>query len=776
MEFYRSFYNFSPMPMGVVLACQDDMLNIDCNYAAAAYFGLPVTEVRGRTSSSMGAPLDCIKEWLKVYELSLAASAPQNFTYISPCATDQERYLCCTIYPISHGHFAYIINDVTHIKKAELRAVQLQTKNQMLVNTLDAVVWEVDAETGGFNFVSDRTEECLGIAREEWNNYDQFFDKIISPLDRPYLPTLSKIPEGEHMDMTVRINTRAYKPLSFPLARISLCKSDDAFGGKMIVGMIRGLSIGREISKQDEKNVELMQKRSIAGQISGEMRGPMNQLLGVLELMRESHLSEQQRLELLTNASMCSLSLQSSLDELLEMPEKDHKQCNNGNDSVINLRNILETETDTLAPKAEQKRIDLIPGYPSTYPAKFFGKSQPAYVRLTITKLLELAIRCTTRGNVSVGIEIDDGMYNPTVVVALPYVDHIYNDLLTTLDNPLNSLLQGESKSSSLLMCRVTLQAIGGQLKLSHSESAIFLSCTFKMKASPVTEKQFDISDVKVWTTLSQNSTLNAPIMANLTNWNASVTHMSPEDVLERLSDTSDPPDLILIDDEDFYRIASAQTDKPVVVVSRYANFKTRYLQDLKIINLFRPVSATKLQSVIEKCLKKDEETINITGSPDSSPLTMGNDFGLDRPHSKRKMGELSLVVTRNVLVLDTSDVGQRTLSVYLKQMDFVPSFAGSVKSAVETLEAKDDFDLIIVDISREYEEDPVVELKKWVEKNGTRTPAIFALSAAEEDAPKGYDSVLQKPASGMSIRQAFEEFESGAQHKPKMINRIKAT
>lgn len=101
MSFYKSFYECSPLPMGVgeslvcsfffnikVRAYPEDMLNLECNEAAAKFFSRKPHEAKNQFSCAMGAPKDCVLMWLKNYWDSVKLGHPVSFEYTTTCHED----------------------------------------------------------------------------------------------------------------------------------------------------------------------------------------------------------------------------------------------------------------------------------------------------------------------------------------------------------------------------------------------------------------------------------------------------------------------------------------------------------------------------------------------------------------------------------------------------------------------------------------------------------------------------------------------------------------
>lgn len=83
---------------------------------------------------------------------------------------------CVRIYGVSQ--------DITEKRNTEKALALLQRDLQNLVQTVDGIVWEADAETLQAKFVSHKIEEMLGYTAEEWLADPGFWPKHIYEADR----------------------------------------------------------------------------------------------------------------------------------------------------------------------------------------------------------------------------------------------------------------------------------------------------------------------------------------------------------------------------------------------------------------------------------------------------------------------------------------------------------------------------------------------------------------------------------------------------------------
>ena len=75
-----------------------------------------------------------------------------------------------------------------------------QQRYHDLVSGLDAIVWEADAGTWQFTFVSRRAEEILGYPVERWRDEPNFWVRLIYPEDRDYVVDLCRTASSEGRD------------------------------------------------------------------------------------------------------------------------------------------------------------------------------------------------------------------------------------------------------------------------------------------------------------------------------------------------------------------------------------------------------------------------------------------------------------------------------------------------------------------------------------------------------------------------------------------------
>lgn len=76
-----------------------------------------------------------------------------------------------------------IIRDISDRRKAEIKIQESQQQLESLINTIDGIVWEADAQTFQYKFVSKQAEKILGYPREAWYE-ENFWQNHLHPDDK----------------------------------------------------------------------------------------------------------------------------------------------------------------------------------------------------------------------------------------------------------------------------------------------------------------------------------------------------------------------------------------------------------------------------------------------------------------------------------------------------------------------------------------------------------------------------------------------------------------
>ncbi len=147
----------------------------------------------------------------------------------------------------------------------------------------------------------------------------------------------------------------------------------------------------------DEANLA---KGIFLAHMSHEIRTPMNGVIGMLELLIDTKLSDSQY-EFATVAQSSAESLLELINDILDFSKIEAGKLDLENIS-FDLLHEVETVANAQVIAAENKGLDLIVHYPPSVPHRMVG--DPARIRQVLTNLLSNAIKFTDAGHVLIDI------------------------------------------------------------------------------------------------------------------------------------------------------------------------------------------------------------------------------------------------------------------------------------------------------------------------------------------------------------------------------------
>jgi PAS domain S-box-containing protein len=212
-------------------------------------------------------------------------------------------------------------NDVTAQKEAEQALERSRQQFADLVNTVDGIVWEADANSFNFTFVSPQAERILGYPLARWLEEPHFWSSHILPDDREHAVQYCLKATAE-----LRDHNFEYRMLAADGRIVWLhdVVSVTAEAEKPVI--LRGLMVDITERKQLEEQLLQSQKMESIGRLAGGVAHDFNNLLtailGYTELARENLADREQAQEFLRMAQEASARAASLTDQLLAFARK----------------------------------------------------------------------------------------------------------------------------------------------------------------------------------------------------------------------------------------------------------------------------------------------------------------------------------------------------------------------------------------------------------------------------------------------------------------------
>jgi len=177
-------FNFSPVPMFVYDT--QSLRFLAANEAAQKELGYTLEEFLTKTVRELWP-----KEDIPLMEIHIKTKVskglPNKATVRFIKKSGEVIFVDAESRPLSSWKKnARIISatNVTEKLSSEAALIESRDQFQSLLQTVEGIVWEAEAETLRFNFVNDYAREILGFGPEEWLNDPQFLQNHIHPDDK----------------------------------------------------------------------------------------------------------------------------------------------------------------------------------------------------------------------------------------------------------------------------------------------------------------------------------------------------------------------------------------------------------------------------------------------------------------------------------------------------------------------------------------------------------------------------------------------------------------
>ncbi len=157
-----------------------------------------------------------------------------------------------------------------------------------------------------------------------------------------------------------------------------------------------------EIAKEAAENATRMKSNFLAN-MSHEIRTPLNGVLGFLQLLEDTELTEEQK-EFIEDAQKSSDILLNIINEILDFSKIEAGKLKIDNVS-FDIRSLVEDITVINIPAACQKRIDINSLICSDVPQRVFG--DPGRVKQILNNLVGNAIKFTEKGEVAIYVNME---------------------------------------------------------------------------------------------------------------------------------------------------------------------------------------------------------------------------------------------------------------------------------------------------------------------------------------------------------------------------------
>jgi len=499
-----------------------------------------------------------------------------------------------------------------------------------------------------------------------------------------------------------------------------------------------------------EKAAEInLTKKRLLSRINHEIRTPMSGVMGMVSLLTETPLNQEQK-EYNETIRNCGESLLIVINDILLGDVLAHSKIESNTAELeqndFDLRNSIEEVFDVFASQAAQKDIELVYQVDHRIPAHVMGDNtrlKQVLMNLVensikFTKQGEILIRVTVKGDVSNAIELCFDVRDSGVGITadeLKFITH-------TISEP------GAQRSGvGLFLCNRLVGIMGGVMTIeSNVKEGTMVRFTIQVSASTYTQRYHsDMIGVegKKILLVEDNATLRNVIQEELLHWNLiPIVANSGSHALEILSEKSDI-DLVLAEMQmpgmDGMKLSQAIhalfPSLPIILISTVNDEASK--QHSGILN-----------SVVSKPIRHSVLSQHIL-----SGLIHRDEFALARLASSKQnqSAEFSAKYPLRILIAEDNPVNQKIAQKALGKLGYQPDVVKNGKEVLEEV-SKVNYDMVLMDV--QMPEMDGLEATRMIRLCLSSQPVIIAMTAntmqgdREECINAGMDDYISKPVN----------------------------
>lgn len=500
--------------------------------------------------------------------------------------------------------------------------------------------------------------------------------------------------ELEHLAEAATVTTKLLKTQSDSLRALTVSLDEKV--------RERTIELDEQRRKAEEAN---RLKSTFLANLNHELRTPLNGILGTVNVLSEEAILSDQQRERLRILHSCAQSLKDLISDVLDLSKIEAGKMELACDS-FEPRIILERITDILAPRAAEKRIELVCRVDHSLPRLL--KGDPGRLQEIMLNLAGNALKFTPTGEVEIGTRVVEKSANSLLVeffvrdsgIGIP------QDKLQTIFEPFMQVANGlhgrrEGTGLGLSICRKLVELMGGEMGVESEPgrgSRFWFTARFEQDAAltpsstPVIPQ---LRGVKVLI-VDDNGTCRKMLVERLTAEGALPEEAADSEssllAIKDAAATGRPFDLVVLDDDipgqdaedvaDVICAAARPRSIPIILLTSIK--RTRSAEQLiarGIPALPKPIRESQFVDAFSRVLGCP---LTSTTASQATPAVEGG---------AREAGRKS-----RILLVEDNEANQMVVGWYLHETDYRLDIASTGQDALRLLE-REHYDLLLLDI-----------------------------------------------------------------------------
>jgi PAS domain S-box-containing protein len=291
----------------------------------------------------------------------------------------------------------YAFSDITRQKKDEELILRQNQYYESVLNFSPVAIVTLDLNE---NIISCNPafEQLFGYARAEVVGKN--LDRLISPNESEEAVSFTRQTKDGN---TIHGYTTRYRkdgsPVEVEVSGVLVSIGNNKVGLLAIYHDITELMNAKRAAESADKA-----KSEFLANMSHEIRTPMNGVIGMIELLKDTPLDNEQR-DYLNTANESAESLMTLINEILDFAKIESGQMSV--ESIdFDLRSMVEGVARTLASRAEAKGLEMVCMVNRDIPSRV--KGDPTRLRQVLVNLVGNAIKFTSQGEIVIRAIVDE--------------------------------------------------------------------------------------------------------------------------------------------------------------------------------------------------------------------------------------------------------------------------------------------------------------------------------------------------------------------------------
>jgi two-component system sensor histidine kinase BarA len=496
-------------------------------------------------------------------------------------------------------------------------------------------------------------------------------------------------------------------------------------------------------------------KSEFLASMSHELRTPLNGIIGFINLLDKTELTETQQ-DFLDTIQKSARSLLAIINDILDFSKieagKLHLDL-----MPMDIRECIEDALTLLGPSAHEKALELVPFVYSDVPHKIYA--DPLRIKQVVTNLVSNAIKFTHHGSVVIRVMLEqDSPLHVTLCVSVTdtgigLTEGQQKDLFHAFNQTDPNITRRFGGTGlGLVICKKLVEQMHGTIEL-ESEAGHGTTFWFTLQAekcsgtSQITESE--LRDIRVLL-YERHRVTRLALLHLLQDWGIRVEECDqPEDIpalVQQATDKNDPFKLAIIGvnqplvEREFINhiIATLKVplDCPIGVLANTTEYlvHSEILQEGATLCLAKPVCRRKLYEALRRIFNmQPQQQANI----------------------------LEALPSLNILAVDDNPANLKLVKVFLENIGVVPTLAKSGYEALQFIK-KYSYNLILMDLQMPGINGMETAIQIRNSNNPNYITPIVALSAhiqvdeQEKILDAGINDYLIKPIDENSLRAAI--------------------